>query len=633
MNREALDRFFERGILALILAMVVFAPLAMGAVDVPEFLCVQGLIAGVMLLWALRLAFSPEPRLFWPPICWVVVAFAAYAIGRYLTADIEYIARQELIQTLLYAFLFLAIVNNLTSRESTQIITFTLVFLAAAISCYAIWQFATHSHWVWNLISPYQGRASGTYISPNNFACFLEMILPLALAFLLAGRVKPFTRILLAYAAVAMAGGLAVTFSRGGWVAAAVGVLVLLAMMTCLRQHRLPALAVLVLVLAGGTLFVTKYLSTTLSYAVRIESVAQSGSPDLEFRSQMWKAAEEMWKNHFWFGVGPAHYDYHFNKYRDENVQARPNRAHNDYLNLLADWGTTGGIIVAAGMIAFAVSLGKTWKAVRPDDHDFTRGMSNRLAFFLGGTAALIALAAHSIVDFNLHIPANALIGLTLLGLLTAQLRLTGSDYRHEARLPIKTIVIVALMGGIFYFSLEGYRGGAAFFWQEKGQNADLPLLQRADFLKKSFAIEPENPLTSYQIAELYRIQSFQGDADYETLAETAIKWYSQAMKLNPFDSYSVLGCGICLDWLGRHGEAEPYFSRAEALDPNGYFIVSEIGWHYLQTGDYAAAHVWLQRSLRLKWNDNDLAHSYWDLVESKLLENASGRPVLPPGF
>jgi len=30
-----------------------------------------------------------------------------------------------------------------------------------------------------------------------------------------------------------------------------------------------------------------------------------------------------------------------------------PDRAHNDYLNLLADWGATGGIIVLAGMAAF----------------------------------------------------------------------------------------------------------------------------------------------------------------------------------------------------------------------------------------------------------------------------------------
>src|ERR1035438_9733883 len=136
MNREALDKFFERGILALVLAILVFAPLALGAVDTPEFLVVQGLTIGVMLLWALRIWASPKSQLLWPPICWVVLAFALYAVARYLTADIEYVARQELIQVLICAFLFFAIVNNLYRQEFSQIISFTLIFLAAGISCF-----------------------------------------------------------------------------------------------------------------------------------------------------------------------------------------------------------------------------------------------------------------------------------------------------------------------------------------------------------------------------------------------------------------------------------------------------------------------------------------------------------------
>src|SRR5271155_2892428 len=113
MNREALGKFFERGILALVLAILVFAPLAFGAVDAWAFLVVQGLTIGVMLLWALRLWISPKPQLLWPPICWVVLAFTIYAVARYLTADIEYVARQEMIQVLMYSFLFFAIINNL----------------------------------------------------------------------------------------------------------------------------------------------------------------------------------------------------------------------------------------------------------------------------------------------------------------------------------------------------------------------------------------------------------------------------------------------------------------------------------------------------------------------------------------
>lgn len=633
MNGEKLDRFFERGILALILAILVFAPLAMGAVGTMEFLVVQALTIAVMFLWVLRILFTANLRFFWPPLCWAVLAFSFYAIARYLTADIEYVARLEMIQTLMYAFLFFAIVNNLTSRGSTQVISFTMVFLGAGISCLAVWQFMTHSNRVWNFISPYPGRASGTYISPNNFSCFLEMVLPLALAYFLAGRIKPLTRVFFAYAALAMGAGLAVTFSRGGWVAVALGVIALLAVLICCRGHRLPAFVLLVVLLAGGSAFVSKYLSRTFSYVHRVEGAELNSSSNLEFRSEMWRAAEKMWIDHFWFGVGPAHYDYRFRQYRPETVQARPDRAHNDYLNLLADWGTTGGIIVAAGMFIFAVSLTKTWKAVRTDGNNFGREMSNRFAFFIGASAALLALAAHSVVDFNLHIPANAILGVTLLALLTSQFRFATEHYRIDARVPVKFCLIVLLASGMAYFSIQGNRRAKESFWLARGQNPDLPLLERASLLEKAFNVEPKNFQNAYDIGELYRIQSFQGGNDYQSLALTAMDWYRRGMKLNPFDGYNYLGYGMCLDWIDRYDESGTFYSQAEALDPNGSFTVANIGWHYIQTGDYAAARVWLERSMRLEWDVNPIAHSYWEIVQDKLEENASGEPVLPAGL
>lgn len=631
MNSEAMDRFFERGILALVLAVLIFAPLALGAVDAPEFLVVQGLTVAVMFLWALRILFTRKTRFFWPPLCWIVLAFALYAIARYFTADLEFVARQEMIQTLLYAFLFFAIVNNL--KESFRSVSLTLAFLAAGISCYAIWQFLTHTFQVWDYLSPYPGRASGTYISPNNFSCFLEMTLPLGLAFLLAGRIKPFTRIFLGYAALAMAAGLAVTFSRGGWAASIMGLLMLLVVLICHRKHRLPALVLLAALLAGGTVFVTNYLSRTVSYIHRVDAVKESNSIDLEFRAELWIVAEKMWLDHFWFGIGPAHYDYRFRQYRPEIVQRSPDRAHNDYLNLLADWGTTGGIIVAAGMLVFAVSLAKTCKAIWPNEHDFGRGLSNRFAFFAGASAGLLALAVHSVVDFNLHIPANALIGITLLALLTGQLRYATERYRIEMGVPAKILAVAALAGGMAYFSGQGYWRARESYWLARGENPNVILLKRAAFLEKAFAAEPDDFETSGQIAEFYRIQSFQGGGDYQSLAQTAMQWYHRGMALDPFDGYNYLGYGMCLDWLGRTGEAGKYYSRAEALDPNGYFTVVNIGWHYIQAGDYPAARVWLQRSLRLEWDDNIIGHSYWDIVQNKLIENASGNAPLLPGY
>ena len=631
MDRKRLDVGCERTILGLVLAILVFAPLAMGAVDAWAFLVVQGLAIAVMLVWALRLWLSPKPQLLWPPLSWVVLAFAVYAVARYLTADIEYVARLEMIQVLVYAFLFFAIVNNLYRHKSVQLISFTLIFLAMGISGYAIAQLLTHSNHVWNTVSPYAGRASGTYISPNNLAGFLEMLLPLAVAYLLAGRMNVVLRILLGYAALIIGAGLAVTLSRGGWVAAAAGLLVLLLVLAGHRSHRWRALLLLLVLLGAGTIFVANFLSRTAGYMRRMEE-AKSGNLDLVVRFGIWRAAERMWLEHFWWGVGPAHYDYRFREYRPENVQLRPDRAHNDYLNLLADWGAVGGIIVLAGMTVFVAGLAKTWRHVRRSENDFGSGQSSRFAFFLGAATGLLALAVHSAADFNLHIPANALVGVTLLALLSSNLRFATEHYWFNARWPVKTLLTVALAGGVVYLTGQEWRRGHEAFWLARAERfPDYFSPQHTAALEKAFAAEPMNFETAYDIGEAYRVESFNGGDNYADLAETAMQWYVRARNLDRYDAYSYLRHGMCLDWLDRHDLAGTYFSQAEALDPNGYYTVAIVGWHYVQIGDYAAAKPWFERSLRLE--GNDISRSYLDLVEQKLLDRASGRGIFPANF
>ena len=633
MNRETLDHWCERSILGLMLGILIFGPLAMGAVDTPEFLVIQGLTVAVMLVWGLRLWISPKPKMLWPPLNWVVLAFAALAIGRYLTADIEYVARLEMIQVLMYAFLFFAIVNNLYRQESAQIVSFTLIFLAMGISCFAVYQFLTHSNRVWDYVSPYIGRASGTYISPNNFAGFLGMLLPLATAYILVGRMKPVVRILLGYAALVMLAGMAVTFSRGGWVAVTMALLVLLGILVFHRNHRLPALLLLIILVGGGTVFATNYLSKTLSYMRRVGAPGETTELNLEVRLDIWTAAEQMWRDHFWWGVGPAHYDYRFREYRPENVQMSPDRAHNEYLNLLADWGAVGGIIVLTGMVTFCAGLRKTQKYVRPSENDFGRSMSNRFAFFLGASAGLFALAVHSVVDFNLHIPANAILGVTLLALLSSNLRFATERYWLGARLPVKMLATLALVAGVAYLGCQGWRRGREAAWLAQAEQLPNFSPERAAAWKKAFDAEPMNFGTAYNIGEACRVQSFDGGQNYEDLAKTAMQWYARGMKLNPHSSYNYLRYGMCLDWLEMHDEAGPYFNRADALDPNGYYTAANVGWHYIQAGNYAAARPWLERSLRLHWQQNGAAASYLEITERKLVENASSQRVLPPGF
>ncbi len=635
-TRKNLDGWCERGILAIVLGMLVFAPLAFGAVPAWAFIVVQALALGVFGLWALRLWVDPKPKLLWPPLAWVALTFTVYAVARYFTSDIEYVARLEVMQVLLFAFLFFAVVNNLHGQEETTAISFTLIAVATGTACYAVAQLTQHSNHVWNQISPYTGRASGTYISPNNLSGLLAMLLPLALAYMLVGKVKIVTRIMLGYAALAMGVGLAVTFSRGGWIAASAGVLVLLAVLLGHRNHRLKAVILLVALLAGGGFSVSHYLSKTTAYMRRVAS--PNGSDNLMLtdgsfasRLEIWNATARMWEDQPWFGVGPAHFDYRFREYRPASIQERPDRAHNDYLNLLADWGIVGGVIVFAGMVIFFVSTRKTWPSVRRAETDFGTGQSNRFAFFLGAICGLTALAVHSMMDFNLHIPANALVAVTLLALVVSNVRFATERFWFRPRLPLKLVLTIALVTVIAYLANQEWRRAGETCWLARA--AKLPNFspERAAALEKAFACEPENFETAYEIGECYRTQSLNGEEGFAALAQKAMDWYARDTQLNSYDGYGFLRTGMCLDWLGQHGEkTEAAYRAAEARDPNGYFTVANIGWHYVQTDDYAAAQEWFIRSLKLSSEHNEIALNYLSICLTKLADKASGRPQLP---
>jgi O-antigen ligase len=633
-NRRNLDWWCGRGILSLLLAMLVFGPLAFGGIYPWAFLVLQGLAAGIFALWAAQVWISPRPKLLWPPLAWAVLAFVLYALIRYWTADIEFVARLELIQVLLFGLVFFAVVNQLHGQDETLVITWTLVAVGTAIACYALVQFGTHSDHVWNLVTGCTTRASGTYISPNKLAGLLEMLLPLALAFLLVGRVGIVTRILLGYAALALALGLTVTFSRGGWVAASAGVLVLLGTLLGHRNHRWHALALLLALLAVGGFFVSRYLSKSVGYMQRVAApdTQELTLPETDARLEMWRAAAEMWGDHFWWGVGPAHYDYRFREYRPENFRQRPDRAHNDYLNLLADWGVAGGIIVFGGAGLFLVGLRKTWPHVRRAENDFGSGQSNRFAFFLGASCGLFALAVHSAVDFNLHMPANALVGVTLLALVAGNLRFATEQYWHRAGWPLKLALTFVLGGLTVYLTAQGWRRAHEISWLARAETLPIFSAERAAALEKAFACESQNAQTAYDIGECYRIQSFDGGENYVALAHQALGWYDRSRRLNPHDGYAFLRTGMCLDWIGQHTQAGPFFAAAEVRDPNGYYMTANIGWHFVQIGDYSAAQQWFERSLRLD-NQNEIAGNYLKICQPKLMEQASGQRRLPPDF
>lgn len=82
--------------------------------------------------------------------------------------------------------------------------------------------------------------------------------------------------------------------------------------------------------------------------------------------------------------------------------------AHNDYLEYLSELGFAGFGLLLGAMLFIAVSAFLAWRA---------RRNARIKALGLGGLVSVSAILLHSLTDFNLHIPANALLFSAILGL------------------------------------------------------------------------------------------------------------------------------------------------------------------------------------------------------------------------
>jgi O-antigen ligase len=629
MDRERLDRWLEHGILSLVCIILIAAPFLFGATRLIDFMWIQGLTAAALILWMIRFWVRSEYRILWPPLAWAILVFLGYVIWRYTGADVEYAARQEMNRILVYAALFFIVLDNFSNKEWTQVLVCTLIFVGMGAAMYAIYQYATGSHKIYNTPQPlaYYGRAGGPFVCPNHLAGYVGMVVPLAFGLVLMARLNIVLKILIGYAGVVMLAGAFVSLSRAGCAALAFALAGMMTILLFNRDYRLRAIVVIALILIPAAWIGSKNASAQ----ARInKGFGTSGFGDDRFI--VWPAATSMWRENFWTGVGPAHFDLRYRPYRPPltQLQARPEFAHNDYLNTLADYGMIGfGLgIIAVGI--FWLGVVRVWRYVRRGN-DFGSKQSTRAAIILGASAGLVALMLHCIVDFNLHIPALAIVCVTLMAIITSHWRFATERFWIRPGVvgrSVGTLACAAMAAWLGFNTVRTVSEQRLILRAEK-----MPEHNEAyrDLMKQAFATDSKNSETAYWIGSSLRREAWNGAGAYQKQTEEAIEWFNKAMALDPYTPQAYIGVGMCLDFLDRRQEAWPYFRKALVLDPHNYYVLATYGWHLIQFQAWLPAAKKLAFSLGIQPNNNTMARSYFDIAVRKLDEQNRPPEVSKP--
>jgi hypothetical protein len=267
--------------------------------------------------------------------------------------------------------------------------------------------------------------ATGTFFNRNHFSGYLEMILPLAVGLILS-RLD-----LLSGAPVKWRDRLARLAAKGAALNVLTGVgLVVMAIAILRSNSRSGAviLAVIFLLFFGMTawqfakarlrpglafkvLRISLLAILALSLYVGVDKMIGRFSLDRllqDGRPQYWGKTMRMIGDFPLTGVGLGAYGQVYQAYDVMGMEYALVHAHNDYLEYLTELGIVGFVLLAGTVFFLFGDSIRTWAKRR---HPEVKGLA------LGGIVSVLALFLHSLTDFNLRIPANALVLTVVLSL------------------------------------------------------------------------------------------------------------------------------------------------------------------------------------------------------------------------
>ena len=331
----------------------------------------------------------------------------------------------------------------------------------------------------------------------------------------------------------------------------------------------------------------------------RLSSLLDVTRPDSHYDVRIfnWQAALDQWRESPMVGTGAGTHLYYGRQFRRPELQPDPEHAHSDYLELLAEYGIIGGI----GMAAFLVAhLGRgmcSYRELAARRKEELYRPSYELAVNVGAMTAVSAYLAHSVVDFNLHLPGNALLFAFIFGLLANEGCASDEPDIHDSPKQGWRRFVLPVFG--FLFALHILQKIPTEYLSEKARVAvrDGRLDDAIAFANRGLLTEKQNPFLYYHLGEAHRLAGANGARSSRMVElEKSTQAYRAGIAIFPQDEDLWVRLGQSLDGMSKYSEARKAYEKAISLDPNLGILYGYYARHLQITGREAEASAALER-------------------------------------
>lgn len=391
----------DRAVIWGVTALLLFGPLAFGAVEVWSIFLLEMGTAAIFAFWLIKQFISGELRVAGNPVFAPMLAFAALVSGQFIFGFTAY--RQATLHTGLlfvtYGLLCFLLVQCLQESSQLNALAFIFSVFGAALALFSLFQGLSANGRLYWLRTPRSGGwIYGPYVNHNHYAGLMELLIPIPLVLCLTRLVEGPRKTLAIVAAVVMASTIFLSGSRGGMAAFTVQMALFCAFLIKRKKSRTAAVGL------GAFLVVAAALAGWVGggqLTERLSSIETETRSELSggTRLAIVRDGIRMFAVRPIAGWGLGTFPDVYPKYRSFYTNLFVNQAHNDYVQLLVETGALG----------FAVMLWLLFVAYRHGIRRVGNWQTDpngalALAMMLACTGILV----HSCVDFNLQVPANA---------------------------------------------------------------------------------------------------------------------------------------------------------------------------------------------------------------------------------
>ena len=653
------------------------APLMFGAVEPWSLAVMETTSFGLFLFWFLRMMKTEQPNLSFiqppflipigllffiavlqviplPPVFLKTIAPQTYRVYQDIALHggnipwgtlslYPHATVLEIVRFLSYICIYVLTLQVVRNKDSIDFMTAGILITGICVALTGIFQFGSpHKKLLWFREMQYGYLSFGPYVNRNHFAGLMEMLIPVGIGMCIyllptvrnkyghRAVISEFlthahsNRLILYFAGVIiMITGLFLSFSRGGIVGFSLA-MVFFGIMLLLRGSTRKK----------GWIIVVSFFIVLLSVSwfgwtpivKRFVEISHADTSAVN-RVHNWKDSSEIIRSYPFFGTGLGTYEYVYPRYKTIPSRDKWEHAHNDYLEGAVELGIPGLFLAMYITVSFYAMM---FRVLRQRSSSYSRLLG------IGGMAGITGILIHNLVDFNLHIGANALFFSFLFGFALAVSHATSGNGGYgtllgqkEVYIPlhIRRVLIALMMTLCLAASAISVLPALAELYYDYAEGplkeSPVSLMAKRSALERGSSLSPLDARFPFALGNIDT--ALQRNTD-------ALGNYSRAVLLNPVNSESLLMLGSAYVRSGDTRKAGRYLQLAALYDPLSFQARKDYASWLISQGRKGEGTAEMRKAISLDPSTSNIKNSIAAMIINGLSpeETRKGIPENP---